>query len=486
MADNSIYKDIAKRTGGDIYIGVVGPVRSGKSTFINKFLNSLVIPNIQNEFDKARTVDEAPQSASGRTIMTTEPKFVPDESVKIKIGDDTEFNVKMIDCVGYVINGALGGEEDGEARMVMTPWSEEAIPFEKAAEIGTGKVIREHSTIGILVTTDGSISDIPRQNYALAEERVAAELKEIGKPFAIILNSATPESDASQSLAISLEEKYGVPVALLDCTAIDAADIREILGLVLSQFPVRSLTFTLPEWTEVLAKSHPLHSEILEKISKFAESTDRLGDIDAALLSSSGIERVSVNAGEGTAEFDIPISQEEYYRIMSEETGFDITDEKALFATVMRLSNVDKEYKKIESALIDVQEKGYGIVMPRSDELVLDEPKLTRQSGGWGVKVSASAEAIHMIKTGIRTELCPVVGTEEQSEEVVKYLLDEFEDDPKKVWESNMFGKSLYDLVNDGMNAKLINIPDDAREKLGETLEKVVNEGANGLICILL
>lgn len=486
MRDNTIYKDIAKRTGGDIYIGVVGPVRSGKSTFINKFLNSIVIPNIENEFDKARTVDEIPQSASGRTIMTTEPKFVPDESVKIKIGDDTEFNVKMIDCVGYVIDGALGSEEDGEARMVMTPWNQDAIPFEKAAEIGTSKVITEHSTIGILVTTDGSISDIPRDSYIDAEERVARELKEIGKPFAIILNSATPESEASHSLAINLEEKYGVPVALLDCTAINAEDIREILGLVLSQFPVRSLTFTLPAWTDVLPKNHPLHNEILEKVAKFAETTDKLGDIDSSLLASDGIERVSVNAGDGTAEFDIPLSQDDFYEVLSCETGFDIKDEKALLSTMIRLAAVDKEYKKVESALLDVQEKGYGIVMPRSDELVLDEPRLTKHGGGWGVKVSASAEAIHMIKTGIRTELCPVVGTEEQTEEVVKYLLDEFEEDPKKVWESNMFGKSLYDLVNDGMNAKLINIPDDAREKLGETLERVVNEGANGLICILL
>ncbi len=486
MRDNSIYKDISKRTGGDIYIGVVGPVRSGKSTFINKFLSSIVIPNIENEFDKARTVDEVPQSASGRTIMTTEPKFVPDESVRIKIGDDTELNVKMIDCVGYVIDGALGSEENGEARMVMTPWSEEAMPFEEAAEIGTGKVIREHSTIGILVTTDGSFSDIPRDSYAVAEERVARELKEIGKPYAIVLNSATPESDASHSLAMSLEEKYGVPVALLDCTAINAEDIRQILGLVLSQFPIRSLTFTLPAWTEVLSENHPLQNEIFEKVEKFSENAYRLGDIDSALLASEGIERVSVNAGDGTAEFDIPLSSSDYYRIMSEETGYEITDEKSLFATMLRLAAVDKEYKKVEGALLDVQEKGYGIVMPRSDELVLDEPRLTKQNGGWGVKVSASAEAIHMIKTGIRTELCPVVGTEEQTEEVVKYLLDEFEDDPKKVWESNMFGKSLYDLVNDGMNAKLINIPDDAREKLGETLEKVVNEGANGLICILL
>ena len=486
MSGNSIYKDIAKRTGGDIYIGVVGPVRTGKSTFIHKFLDSVVIPNIKNEFDKARTVDEIPQSASGRTVMTTEPKFVPDESVKIKMDDETELNVKMIDCVGYIVDGALGGDEDGEPRMIMTPWSEEPMTFESAAEIGTGKVIGEHSTIGILVTTDGTIGDIPRENYVEAEERVAKELKELGKPFAIVLNSKFPESENAHSLAVSLEEKYGVPVALVNCTALNADDIREILSLVLSQFPVRSLSFNIPKWTEVLPETHPIHLSVMEKIEKFAESTDKLGDIETSLSVSDGINRVSVNAGDGTAEFEIPMSSDEYYSVMTELTGIEITDEKSLLSTMIRLGDIEKEYKKVENALKDVREKGYGIVMPRPEELVLDEPKLTKQSGGWGVKVSASAESIHMIKAGIKTELCPVVGTEEQTEEVVKYLLDELEEDPKRVWESNMFGKSLYDLVNDGMNAKLTNIPDESREKLGETLEKVVNEGANGLICILL
>ena len=486
MSGNSIYKDIAKRTGGDIYIGVVGPVRTGKSTFIHKFLDSIVIPNIDNEFDKARTVDEIPQSASGRTVMTTEPKFVPDESVKIKMDDETELNVKMIDCVGYIVDGALGGDEDGEPRMIMTPWSEEPMTFESAAEIGTGKVIGEHSTIGILVTTDGTIGDIPRENYVEAEERVAKELKELGKPFAIVLNSKVPESEDSHSLAVSLEEKYGVPVALVNCTALNADDIREILSLVLSQFPVRSLSFNIPKWTEVLPETHPIHLSVMEKIEKFAEATDKLGDIETSLAVSEGINRISVNAGDGTAEFEIPMSSDEYYSVMTELTGIEITDEKSLLSTMIRLGDIEKEYKKVENALKDVREKGYGIVMPRPEELVLDEPKLTKQSGGWGVKVSASAESIHMIKAGIKTELCPVVGTEEQTEEVVKYLLDELEEDPKRVWESNMFGKSLYDLVNDGMNAKLTNIPDESREKLGETLEKVVNEGANGLICILL
>lgn len=486
MADNSIYTDIAKRTGGDIYIGVVGPVRTGKSTFIHKFLDSVVIPNIENEFDKARATDEAPQSATGKTIMTTEPKFVPDEAVKITVGGGTSLNVKLIDCVGYVVDGALGGEEDGEARMVMTPWYEDAVPFATAAEIGTKKVIGEHSTIAILVTTDGTICDIPRESYVEAEERAAAELSGIDKPYAIVLNSKYPESESAQGLARELEKKYGVPVALVNCTEINKDDIREILALVLSRFPVRSLRFSLPDWVSVLPSNHPLYLEMKENVKRFTDGIDKLGDIETALADAEGIEKVGLNAGDGTGEFRIPIGKEKYYSVMSELSGLEITDERSLLATVRRLGETEREYKKIENALHDANEKGYGIVMPRPEELKLDEPTLTKQSGGWGVKVSANAEAIHMIKTGIRTELCPVVGTEEQTEEVVKYLLDEFEEDPKRVWESNMFGKSLYDLVNDGMNAKLVNIPDEAREKLGTTLEKIVNEGANGLICILL
>ena len=486
MKESSIYKDIAKRTGDDVYIGVVGPVRTGKSTFIHKFLESVVIPNIENEFDKERAIDESPQSASGRTIMTTEPKFVPDDSVKIKMEDQTLLNVKLIDCVGFVVDGALGGEEDGYERMVKTPWSDEAIPFSRAAEIGTKKVICEHSTIGILVTTDGSIADIPRENYVSAEERVAEELKKEGKPFAIILNSSNPENEDTKRLAESLEEKYNTPVALVNCTRINGDDAREILGLVLSQFPIKEMKFSMPEWIDVLPDNHRIYNGIIEKIKSFSERVSKLGDIDGEIGNFDGIEKCSVNAGEGSAIFNVPIGESEYYEVMSELSGVDISDEKTLLSTMVRLGGIEKEYRKVEDALRDVKEKGYGIVMPSPDELELEEPRLTKHSGAWGVKMAAKAESIHMIKTGIRTELCPVVGTEEQSEEVVKYLLDELEEDPKRVWESNMFGKSLYDLVSDGMNAKLMNIPDDSREKLGETLEKVVNEGANGLICILL
>ncbi len=486
MTDNTIYQDIAKRTGGDIYIGVVGPVRTGKSTFIQKLLDNLVIPNIENEYDKVRATDTTPQSASGRTIMTTEPKFIPDESVEIRMKDGTALNVKMIDCVGYLVDGALGTEEGGETRMVMTPWSEEPMPFKEAAELGTEKVIGEHSTIAILVTSDGSFGEIPRDSFIEAEERVARELRERGKPFAIVLNSSRPDTDEARMLAVSLEEKYSAPVALVNCTSLSAVDIKEILKLVLSEFPVSSLTFNLPEWVEILPEDHPIYSSILDKIKSFSESIRTLGDVERNIFSHPGIVTASLDASDGSGEFEIPIPREEYFKAMSELVGIEIASDKDLFSTVKGLADVEREYRKIESALCDVREKGYGIVMPSPDELVLDEPKLTKQAGGWGVKVSAHANSIHMIRTGIKTELCPVVGTEEQSEEVVKYLLGEIEDAPERVWESNMFGKSLYDLVNDGMNAKLTNIPDESREKLSETLERVMNEGANGLICILL
>ena len=485
MSENSIYADIAKRTGGDIYIGVVGPVRTGKSTFIHRFLDSVVMPNIENEYDRQRTQDEMPQSASGKTIMTTEPKFVPDESVRVRVGEDTEFNVKMVDCVGYMVDGALGAEEDGEHRMVMTPWSEEEMPFARAAELGTEKVIGEHATIAMLVTTDGTIADIPRESYIPAEERVVRELRERGKPFAIILNSAEPDGEAAHGLAHELEEKYGAPVALVCCPALNAEDIREILGLVLGEFPVRQLTFDMPEWCTALPEGHSLRAEIIESIKKFAENVTRLGDIEDN-LGECGFERVSVDAGEGTAHFKVPVSREEYYNYVSEICGEDIRCDGALLSHLGKLSEMKKKYVKVEAALADVEERGYGIVMPEVGELQLDEPKLERSAGGYGVKISAHADSIHMIKTGISAELCPVIGSEEQSREVVKFLSDEYEENPDAVWDYNMFGKSLSDMVKDGMNAKLSHMPDESREKLGETLGKIINEGSNGLICILL
>ena len=486
MRESSIYKDIAKRTGGDIYIGVVGPVRTGKSTFIGRFLDCVVIPNIENEYDKARTLDEMPQGASGKTVMTTEPKFVPDDAVKIKVEGECELEVKLIDCVGYMVDGALGTEEDGAPRMIMTPWSDTAIPFSEAAELGTGKVIGEHATIGMLVTTDGTITDIPREAYVSAEERVASELKALGKPFAIVLNSKYPESDSARSLAVELEKKYGVPVALVSCPLLNAEDIKEILGLVLGEFPIRRLDFRLPSWCAALPKNHALSLELYGKIDRFTDSASKLGDIGESLCRECGIEVSKIDAGEGVGEMLIPLSDEVYYKTLEEVTGLSVRDEGELFAVMKELAEVKEKYDRISEALKDCEEKGYGIVVPGPSEMSIEEPRIVKQAGGCGVKVTAHAETIHMIKAGIRADICPVVGTSVQTEEVVKNLTRQYEDAPEKLWSYELFGRSMYELVKDGMTAKLSHIPDDAREKLGETLERIINEGAGGLICILL
>ncbi|MBO5100987.1 MAG: stage IV sporulation protein A [Clostridia bacterium] len=486
MSGNSIYGDIARRTGGDIYIGVVGPVRTGKSTFIQRFLETVVLPAIENEGDRERTLDQTPQSASGRTVMTTEPKFVPDEAVKISPEAGLSLNVKLIDCVGYMVDGALGGEEDGVSRMVRTPWSDEEMPFAEAAELGTSKVIGEHSTIAMLVTTDGTIADIPRESYIPAEERVARELSELGRPFAIILNSRTPDSDEARALAEELEEKYRAPVALVSCAMLDGEDIKEILSMVLGEFPVKELHFRLPDWCELLPKEHSVKSEIVERVTAFSEKISKLGDIERELKAEPCFESVSLNAGEGAAHLSVPIPEGTFYKVLSETAGREISGEGELLSLVGELSKVREKYSKIEGALRDVEEKGYGIVMPTAEELKLEEPTLVKQAGGFGVKVTAHADSIHMIKTGIRADLCPVVGSMEQSEEVVKFLTEEYEEDPKRVLDYNMFGRSIYDMVGDSMEAKLLHMPSDSREKLGQTLGKIINEGAGGLICILL
>ena len=486
MSDNSIYSDIAKRTGGDIYIGVVGPVRTGKSTFIHRFLDCIVMPNIENEYDKERTRDEMPQSASGKTIMTTEPKFVPDEAVRIKVGEGTELSVKMIDCVGYMVDGAMGADEDGAARMVRTPWSDEEMPFAKAAELGTRKVISEHSTIAMLVTTDGTISDIPREAYVEAEERVVRELRERGKPFAIILNSASPNTPEAHALAAELEEKYQAPVALVCCPELNDDDIKEILALVLGEFPVSSMRFNVPAWFDVLPKDHRLMKSAVEGIRVFSEKIHRLGDIEKALSESSDYQRVFVDAGDGTAEFNVPIDESEYYAFASEQTGKPIKDSKEMLRLLCEYSVTSDKWKRVESALMDAWESGYGVIMPTKGELQLEEPRLERSSGGWGAKITAGASSIHMIKTDIKTDICPVVGSEEQAADVVRHLGEEYAASPDGIWEYNMFGKSLYEMVKDGMEAKLEHLPADARERLGDTLGKIVNEGSNGLICILL
>ncbi len=492
MANTTIYQDIAKRTGGDIYLGVVGPVRTGKSTFIKKFMESAVIPMISDGNDRTRAIDELPQSGSGRTVMTTEPKFVPDEAVRITAGDSTDLRVRLVDCVGYLVPGALGEQEEGEERMVHTPWSEEPLPFRQAAELGTHKVITEHSTIAVLVTTDGTIGDIPRSAYTEAEERVAHELTASGKPFAVILNSAYPGSEEAIGLAYELERKYRAPVALVNCTEINGEDVSHILELILGQFPVRELLFRIPKWGASLPEEHPLRESIRKFVDTMAGDITRMGDIRAALAKEETGENIrsctldGINAGEGTAVLDVTLLPELYFRVLSELTGMEIPDDAALFSAMRELSQIREAYDKVATALREVETGGYGIVMPGIDDLHLEEPKIIKQSGGYGVKLKASAPSIHMIRADIETEINPVVGTEQQSEELIRSILSGFEEDPRSLWESNMFGKPLYELVNDGLRSKLAHMPEESRGRLGKTLERIINEGSGGLICILL
>ncbi len=503
MTNADIYRDIAARTGGDIYIGVVGPVRTGKSTFIKKFMETAVIPNIQGEHDRIRARDELPQSAGGRTVMTTEPKFIPDEAVQIQVGECGRVNVRMIDCVGYMVSEAIGNTENGAVRMVQTPWSDEPLPFEEAAQIGTRKVIDEHSTIGILVTTDGSFGDIPRENYIEAEERVARELTAIGKPFAVILNSAAPASPEAEKLAMELEEKYKAPVALVNCTSIDGEDIAHILRMVLMEFPLREIFVHMPVWMSALEADHWLRSAAADAVLRTARPMRKMGDAAetyAEALAAAVTESIAAGGGEGKAavrlkemdlatgrvDADITMPEGLYYRIIGEMTGIEMESERDLISALRALTEAKRAYDKYAEAIRELDENGYGIVMPDVDSLTLEEPEIVRQAGGYGVRLRASAPSIHMIRASIETELNPVVGTEQQSEELVKNLLRDFEEDPKQIWESNLFGKSLYELVNDGLHAKLSHMPPDARLKLGETLSRIINEGSGGLICIIL
>ncbi len=493
MNEHSIYKDIAARTGGDIYIGVVGPVRSGKSTFIKRFMEELVLPNLKEGYAKERAIDELPQSAAGRTVMTTEPKFVPEEAVGITIDGGTDMRVRLVDCVGYMHDDALGATENGSPRLVKTPWSDEAMEFTRAAEFGTARVIREHSTIGLVITTDGSIGEIGRKSYEPAEERVVAEMKASGKPFAIILNSTDTQSEKAEALALSLEEKYSAPVALVDVLRINAEDIKHILGLVLDRFPITEVKIKLPEWINVLSYDHPVRASITETIKKAASAADNIGNVVSAFSEMQGneyVERVTpirVNMADGSAEISLDLKSDLYYRIIEELTGFKIENESELISLLGELSSVKNEYDKVKEALDMANEVGYGIVMPAVEDLKLEEPQINKESnGGYGIKLKASAQSIHMIRANIETEINPIVGTEQQSEELVNYILKEFEEDPERIWESNMFGKSLYELVNEGLHSKLEHMPDESRQKLSETLERVINEGSGGLICIIL
>ena len=489
---SNIYRDISTRTAGDIYIGVVGPVRTGKSTFIKKFMETIIVPNIQNDYDKKRAKDEMPQSAAGKTVMTTEPKFIPDEAVTVILDGGEEFSCKMIDCVGYIVPEALGNYENGEIRMVMTPWSDEPMAFDRAAEIGTEKVIREHATIGVLVTCDGTFGEIPRANYEAAEARVASELREMGKPFVIVLNSQKPESPEAESLALELEQKYKAPVALVNCLELDKEDIGHILELVLMEFPVCEISVKLPPFIATLDESHPIYRSVVSSVCECASGIKVTGDIAACFSSAAENEHIGnvyvsrLDLGTGKAEITVGAAEGLFYRIMSDIAGKEIADDADLMATLADFTEAKHKYDKVEAALAEVNSTGYGIVVPDIYDLTLEEPEIVKKSGGWGVKLCASAPSIHMIKADIKTEVSPIVGTEAQSEELLNFLLREFEADPHRIWETNMLGKSLYELVNEGLHAKLAHMPDDARARLSETLGRVINEGAGGLVCIIL
>ncbi|HOR85440.1 MAG TPA: stage IV sporulation protein A [Bacillota bacterium] len=492
MEEYDVYRDIAERTEGSIYIGVVGPVRTGKSTFIKRFMDLIVLPNMDNEFKKERTRDELPQSANGKTIMTTEPKFVPNDPVELTLRDNAKFKVRLVDCVGYLVEGAMGHLEDSSPRMVNTPWFEERIPFEEAAEIGTRKVITDHSTIGLVVTTDGSITDLPRRSYIEAEERVIKELKELEKPFIILLNSAKPGAQETIELREALETKYSTPVIIVDALKMEISDLEGILGKILFEFPAREINFHLPRWMDTLELEHWLKKDIVDSIRSNISEVNRIRDIGDAIgrfdgaENLQGIEISDMRLGEGVVNITMELSEGLFFRILGEVSGYTLEGDYQLISLVKELAQSKREYDKVKSALGDVKEYGYGMVAPSVEEIKLEEPVIVKQGSKFGVRLRASAPSLHIIKTDIETEIAPIVGTEKQSEEFIKYFMEEFENSPQKIWESNMFGKSLYDMVKEELQGKLYKMPDDIQNKLQLTLQRVVNDNRGSLICIII
>lgn len=492
MENLEIYQDISGRTGGDVYIGVVGPVRTGKSTFIKNFMELLVLPNIDNIYKRERAIDELPQSASGKTIMTTEPKFIPNEAIEITLNGNIKLKTRLVDCVGYLVNNAIGHMEDDMPRMVKTPWSSDEMPFETAAELGTKKVIVEHSTVGMVITTDGSITDIPREDYIDAEERVVRELQELNKPFIIILNSNNPYSDQTRNLAEQLEAKYSAQVITMNCLNMNMDDVSNIFGKLLYEFSIEKINLNLPKWVNGLEFENEIKQGLFEKIKETFNDVKKIKDVENCyekLLENENIKRAiisEINLGTGVINVEIDLQDHLFYNMLSDMTGTKIENEGELFACISSLSQIKKDYDKMSYALHEVTERGYGIVTPTIDDLILEEPEIVRQGQKYGVKLKAKAPSIHMIKIDTETEVAPLVGSEKQSEELVKYLLSEFENDPKKIWESNIFGKSVHELVNEGLQNKLARMPEDAQNKLRDTLQRIVNEGSGGLICIIL
>ena len=487
-----LYHDIATRTKGDLYIGVVGPVRTGKSTFIKRFMETLILPEIADESEQKRATDEMPQSAGGRIVMTTQPKFVPADAIKLTVGEKVNAKVRLIDCVGYMVEGAEGDKEDGKPRMVRTPWQEEEIPFEKAAEIGTEKVIRDHSTIGVVVTQDGSVTEIPRASYVAAEERVVREMKALGKPFVVILNSKTPDAPDTIKLADALAERYGVTVAVKNVLKMGEEDFRDVLEKILLEFPIKTLDFVIPDWMRALSGGNSILSALVQRIAERVQNVEKMRDLSALSDLTEGSEYFSAcsvdsaDASTGKATLSVTPAEGLFYKVLSEETGTEIDGEYGMMTYVRYLSEAGRAYEKLKGALADVEEKGYGVVAPSLDEMVLEEPEIFKQSGKCGVRLKASAPSLHIMRVDVGAEVAPIVGSEQQGEELVKNLLSEFETDKKGIWETNLFGKSLNTLVREEIASKLSGIPVDAQNKVRRTLGRMVNEGRGGMICILL
>ena len=492
MDQNTLYRDIAGRCDGDIYLGVVGPVRTGKSTFIKRFMELLVLPNIAQESARDRTVDALPQSGAGRTIMTTQPRFVPDEAVEVRLREGATARVRLVDCVGYLIPGVLGLSEGDEARMVRTPWFDHDIPFEEAAEVGTRRVIQEHATVGAVITTDGSVTDIPRSAYQAAENRVVEELKALGKPFIVVLNSSSPASPETAALAKTLSERYGVPVRAVDVLNMQLNDLNGLLEAMLFEFPMRELRIQAPAWLTALAGDHWLGESVMACIRAAASQMRRVRDhelLRAALRENEYVEEavpIRINLNDGTLEYRLTLKDGLFYKVLGEASGQEIEGEAHLFELMKDLVAAKREYDRVAEALDSVRRTGYGMVSPSMDELELMEPELVKQGAHYGVRLKASAPSVHMIRVDIQTEVNPIIGAQKQSEELVESLKAQFEGDREGIWDTEIFGKTLNELVREGVSGKLSRLPEDARAKLREALEKIINEGSGGMICILL
>lgn len=488
----SIYQDMAQRTGGSVYIGVVGPVRTGKSTFVKRFMETLVLPHIDNAYRRDRAQDELPQSGSGRTIMTAEPKFVPEEAVQIRLEEGAAFSVRLVDCVGYMVDSAVGQFEDLAPRMVMTPWFDHEIPMTEAAEIGTRKVITDHATVGVVVTTDGTVTDIPREDYREAEERVIRELQEIGKPFLVLMNSAQPESARAAAAAEEIREKYGVGCRCVNCLALTEEDINGIIRELLYQFPLQELDVFLPPWVDALPGEHPIRSGLYQEISQAASQLTRISDLQPCMVllaQGENVESASssdIDLGSGVAQVEIRLPRRMFFETLSQQSGLQVGDDGDLMQLIGELAEAKREYDKVAPALKAARETGYGIVMPGVEDLNLEDPEIVRQGGRYGVRMRASAPSIHMLRADVSTTVSPIVGNEKQSQDMVNYLLQEFEGEPGKLWESNIFGRSFHEIVGEDLQAKLKRMPEDSQKKLREALERILNEGSGGLICIIL